>query len=87
MTRKIRKSDIAWRLIEGQAFIINTKTSVLHELDETGTFIWKLALKNLDTREIAEELSTYYDVSTETAARDTGEFFEELEKKGIVDPL
>lgn len=86
MKRAIKKSSIAWRIVEGQAFIINTKTSVLHELDETGTFIWKLAAKNRDVEYIASELSSHYDVARDQAAKDTEEFFEELEKKGIMEP-
>jgi len=38
----VKASHLAARVIEGRAFIINTKTSTLHELDEVGTFIWKL---------------------------------------------
>ena len=48
----IKTENLASRVIEGQAFIINTKTSMLHELDATGTFIWNLIEKKknrLDT--------------------------------------
>ncbi len=82
---KLTKTDnIAWRVIEGQAFIINTKTSTLHELDETGTFIWKLIEKGSSIEETAKELSERFDVSTGQAVKDIRDFITELEKKGIL---
>ena len=45
MTNIVKTNHLAARVIEGKAFIINTKSSTLHELDETGTFIWKLIEK------------------------------------------
>jgi hypothetical protein len=37
----VKSPHLAWRIVSGQAFVINTKTSMLHELDEVATFIWK----------------------------------------------
>ena len=85
MKTKIKKNDIAWRIIEGQAFIVNTTTSTLHELDETGTFIWKLLETDERPEDIAVEISLHFDVSGEQALKDTEEFIVELEKKGILE--
>jgi Coenzyme PQQ synthesis protein D (PqqD) len=86
MKNLLKTNNIAHRIIEGQAYIINSKTSTLHELDETGTFIWKLLEKGKAPREIAESLAANYDVSTEQAFKDTKEFLCELETKGILEP-
>ena len=84
MKMRIKTTDIAWRVIEGQAFIINTKTSTLHELDETGTFIWKLIEKGASAEGAAAELAANFNVTLDTASKDTEEFLSELEKKGIL---
>jgi hypothetical protein len=85
MKNLLNNKDIAHRIIEGQAYIINSKTSTLHELDETGTFIWKLLEKGKAPREIAESLAANYDVSAEQALKDTKEFLSELEAKGVLE--
>jgi len=84
MNRPVKTDNIACRIIEGQAFIINTKTSTLHELDETATFIWRLVEKGRGHEDIARSLSEEFDVSREQASKDTADFLRELEKKGIL---
>ena len=81
----IKTENLASRVIEGQAFIINTKTSTLHELDETGTFIWNLIEKKKNRLEILRELTTHFDVTDIVAERDLGEFLSELKKMGLID--
>ena len=87
MPKYVKTNNVACRIIEGQAFIINTKTSTLHELDETGTFIWELIEKNKSAQEIAEKLASTYAVTTEHALKDVIDFIEELDKKGIVNNI
>lgn len=76
---------LAWRLISEKAFIINTETSVLHELDETGTFIWKLLDKTADPAIIAGLLCEQYEVSPEQAKKDTTKFLKELRVNGLIE--
>jgi hypothetical protein len=80
----VNRQAIAWRVIEGQAFIINTKESTLHELDETGTLLWKVIEKGGSVEEAARELCGRYEVSMERALSDAREFVSALEKKGIL---
>jgi hypothetical protein len=79
-----QKTDIASRIIEGQAFIVNTKTSTLHELDETGTFIWKLIEKGRTLENIVLELSSFYEVTEARAMKDAKDFLDELSAKGLI---
>lgn len=80
----IKAGDLAARVIEGQAFIINTKTSVLHELDETGTFIWKLIERKKSRQDIVSALVSEFEVSEQQAGLDLDEFLNELEQKGLI---
>lgn len=84
MKKFSKTANVACRIIEGQAFIVNTQTSTLHELDETGTFIWKLIEKGKNIDEVAEALSESFDVTRQNAGKDAEEFISELKKKGIL---
>ena len=74
----------AWRIIEGRAFVINTKDSTLHELDGTGTFIWKTLEKGAGIPSIVNKLCVEYDVTREAAQKDVSEFVAALIKKGLI---
>lgn len=83
--KDLRKtSHLACRIISGQAFVINTHTSILHELDEVGTFIWDLLDRNISIDKIAEKIVETYDVSIEQAKADIETFLKELESNGLV---
>jgi len=87
MKNIVKTNNIAARVIEGSAFIINANNSTLHELDETGTFIWKLIEKKKDRKDIISSLVSEYEVTGCQAGADLDEFLYELEKKGIIEIL
>lgn len=75
---------IAFRVIESKAYIINTQTSTLHELDEIGTFLWKLLEKAGSEEVLANKLCDNYDIRLEKAKKDVGDFISELSSKGLI---
>ena len=85
MKKIVKTNNIAARVIEGKAFIINTKTSMLHELDDIGTFIWKHIEKKHSLEEIVNSLTTEFEVTVNQAECDLEEFLSELNKKGLIE--
>ncbi|MHB9154991.1 MAG: PqqD family protein [Endomicrobiales bacterium] len=81
----IKTDHLAWRMIEGQAFVVDTRTSTLHEFDEVGSFIWKKLDRPAAPEEIARELAGTYEVSLREAQADVNEFLETLETKKLVE--
>ncbi|MCB4790943.1 MAG: PqqD family protein [Elusimicrobia bacterium] len=76
---------IAYRTIENKAYIINTQTSTLHELDEIGTFLWELLCKAGSAEILSRKLFDTYDiVSYEQAQKDVADFIDELSSKGLI---
>ena len=74
----------AWRMIDGVAFVVDTRDSTLHELSETGSFIWKLLEKGEKPATIAGRLTETYDVSLNEASRDVDEFMRQLQTYGLI---
>jgi hypothetical protein len=77
-TKPKQNPAVAWRDIDGEVVIVSPEDSVLHELNSTGSFIWKHAIGEQTSAEIAQLLADRCDVVLETALVDTEEFIERL---------
>ncbi|MHB8412948.1 MAG: PqqD family protein [Candidatus Acidiferrales bacterium] len=75
---------LAWREIDGRIVIISPEDSVVHELNETASFIWKQADSGRDADEIARNIGIEYCVSASEARADMDEFLSGLAAKGLL---
>ena len=66
-----KNPTLAWREIEGETAIISPEESVLHELNETGSFIWRHVDGKRSVADIAALLGVKYDVTRDEALADT----------------
>ncbi|MDI6642251.1 MAG: PqqD family protein [Elusimicrobiota bacterium] len=82
--RIAHSKNIAYRVIGGKAFIVDTKNSYLHSLNELGTEIWKLLSKPIEFEDLINNLLNEYDVDRNTLQADLTEFIEELKKKNLL---
>jgi hypothetical protein len=74
----------AWRELEGEVVIISPEDSVLHELNSTGSFIWKHADGRRSVEEIARLLAAEFAVDQATALADTRALVAELCEKRLL---
>jgi hypothetical protein len=81
-----KNPSLAWREIDDETVIISPGESVMHELNDTGSFVWK----NIDGHRKAEDLAALlveqYEVTLETALADTRSLLEELSKRKLLVP-
>jgi hypothetical protein len=75
---------VAWREIDDETIIISPNDSVMHELNDTGSFLWK----NIDGRksaaELAELLVENYEVTPDVALSDTEALLQEMCSRKLV---
>ena len=75
---------LAWREIDDETIIISPNDSVMHELNDTGSFLWK----NIDGRksaaELAELLVENYEVAPDIALSDTEALLQEMCSRKLV---
>jgi hypothetical protein len=78
---------LAWREIDEETVIISPTESVMHELNDTGSFLWK----NIDgcrtTADLAALLAENYEVTPEVALADTESLIQELASRKLIVPL
>ena len=63
-------NEIAAKVIDGEAILINLSTGMYYSMDEVGGFIWTLLSDGHSLEEIAEAVTHHYDVAADTAAAD-----------------
>lgn len=81
-----KNAALAWREIDEETVIISPSESVMHELNDTGSFIWKQIDGQRSAQEIAELLAASYDVKPETALADTQSLLDELCNRHLLLP-
>ncbi|MEW6041043.1 MAG: PqqD family protein [Elusimicrobiota bacterium] len=75
---------LAWRIIEGKAYILNPEKSELHCLNGVATSAWEYISKGLEFEELCEKIYQEYDVKREVLVRDLTELLQELRKKSLI---
>ena len=74
----------AYRIIDGEAVVVNLKDSTFHTLNPVATFIWGQIDGQIKVEQIIEKICQEFEVDWDTAERDSQEFLGELISKGLV---
>ena len=79
MKYSVNRDSATWRILDGEAVIINNETSFYYSLNKTGTYIWNLLLEQeWSLEEIVEKVGSRYQ-------QKEGEVLEDI--KNILDNL
>lgn len=82
----VRDPDIAWRSIEGEIMVVNSKSSLIYPLDEVASRIWELLDGVKTCREIAGVIDDEFEGDKEGLKNDTASFIEDLIDAGLAKP-
>jgi hypothetical protein len=75
---------LAWREIDDETVIISPNDSVMHELNDTGSFLWKNIDGKKSAAELAELLVENYEVTPDIALSDAQALLEEMSSRKLV---
>jgi len=78
------ESEVAARVFDGEAIIINLATGSYYSMVGAGGLVWQLIEQHCSLGEIAEQLSAHYDVTLEVARADVGRLIAQLLEHGVV---
>lgn len=85
MKYSINKDIGRWRVLNGEAVIINVETSFYYSLNETGTFIWNLLLeRERNIEEVVKEVSLHYQEKEQGVRPDVENVLNDLAKENLV---
>jgi hypothetical protein len=79
-----QNENVAWRMIEGEGFLISPEDSRLYRLNGVATRIWELCENEISVGAIAETLCREFDVDRGTALGDAGRMVEAFVQKRLL---
>jgi len=77
---------LAWREIDEETVIISPTENVMHELNDTGSFLWKNVDGRRTTAELAALLAAEYEVAPSAALADTEALLQRLISSKLLVP-
>ena len=76
--------DVAAKVLDGEAIMINLALGTYYSLDRVGTVVWELIEEEHTLEHIVEGLTSRFDVSPEIARTDLQRLVGEMLEEGIV---
>jgi len=76
--------DVAAKVLDGEAIMINLTLGTYYSLDRVGTVVWELIERGHSLKRVVEAVTSRFDVSPETAGADLQRLVGEMLEEGIV---
>lgn len=84
-TEILNKSTVTpWQEMDEQILVLAPKQNTVHELNTTGSFLWKNINGELSISELTDLMVDEFDVEIETAQKDIQEFVTEMKAQGLL---
>jgi hypothetical protein len=81
----IRRGEVAAKVIDGEAILINLSTGLYYSMGKVGGRVWSLIEQNCNTDDIAAVITTEYDVPAATAGSDVRALVTQLAAENLID--
>ena len=78
---------LAWREIDETTVIISPSDSVMHELNDTGSFLWRSIDGHRSAADLAALLAETYEVAPDMALSHTQSLLEEMASRTLLVPV
>ena len=80
----LRNSTVLWRELDGEAILLNPKEGCSYNLNNVGTFIWKMLDGEHSIDEIAKAICECYEVEQDQALQDMRQLLNELRENNLI---
>ena len=86
MKYRVNSHIATWRVLDGEAVIINNETSYYYSLNKTGTYVWSLLVDSeMNVDEIVENVCSKYELNGEEIREDIAAILDNLYKEKLVE--
>jgi hypothetical protein len=80
----VRRSDINFRIIEGEMVVVDRKTGLVHQLNTTSSRIWSLCDGKSTIQDIVDDIVRIYEIDSATAVRDVTKLIGDFRNRGLL---
>jgi coenzyme PQQ biosynthesis protein PqqD len=88
MENKVKRNDrLPWRIIEGEAILVNIDAEEVIHLNEVAAETWRVMDGTRTVGEIIENIDEIFDAARPTIEKDVVEFIEQLIEKNAATVL
>jgi hypothetical protein len=81
---RARSEEVMWREVEGQAIILDLRTSMYLTTNSAGGRMWKLLQDERTSGELEQDLIDTYGIDEGTARRDVRAFLDMLKENNLL---
>ncbi len=85
MKKIIRNEEVAFRIVKGEAVMLNPIDNQIHLLNETATYIWLELEKKHDIKDLLEAICEEFEVERQAAQDDLLRYIDGLNQKGLIE--
>jgi hypothetical protein len=78
------EKQVAAKVMDGEAILINLSTGAYYSIGSTGGFVWSLVERRLAINDIVRAVAESYDVGLDQAQADVLRLSEELRAEGLI---
>ena len=79
-----RRPEVAWRVIDGEAVVVNPRAGLVFPLNPVATRCWELADGTRAIESIIQTILEEFDADPQAVEADVVRFFQEVAEKGLV---
>ncbi len=79
------ESRFVWRVVDGEALIVDLSSGAFFSLDPVGTEVWIRLKDGWDLPRIVEAIASKYGVDEQTVHGDVADLLDELSREGLMD--
>lgn len=80
-----RRSDVSVRVVEGETVVLDRQEELIHQLNQTASYIWDRCDGKSAMAEIASQLAEEFDIDPETVARDVAGIVGQLQSLNLLE--
>jgi Coenzyme PQQ synthesis protein D (PqqD) len=82
----IRRREVAAKVIDGEAILINLSTGLYYSMGKVGGRVWSLIEQSCNSEDIASAVAAEYDVPAATARADVANLVAQLAAENLIEP-
>ena len=81
---KPNSDEVASKIVDGEAILINLLNGMYYSMDSVGGFIWSLIEAGHSQESIAEAVADHYGIARKTAIQDVATLIGELTEENLI---
>jgi hypothetical protein len=81
-----KRMDLHVRVVDGETVVFDRQRGLIHQFNQTASFIWERCDGRSSVADIAAELHQAFDIAYESAVEDVSRLIHEFQQRHLLEP-